>query len=161
MSSSSNARPRIQGRALHHPVSEPPPANRGDLWGLAGFVKHRLPSGVVTATFVFQGSSQWCEEGGVGGEKHGRVGECEILCLPSEQSSSPPLVLAKLLLSLYLPGFTAANEKAAAAKTRTASSAADLWRAVTGESKANKPARRGVSQQMMLSCLERRRSPSP
>lgn len=38
------------------------PQRIGDLWGLAGFVKRWLPSGVVTATFVFQGSSQWCEE---------------------------------------------------------------------------------------------------
>lgn len=56
---------------------------------------------------------------------------------PIRTEQQPPLVLVKLLLSFYLPGFTAANEKAAT-QTRTASSAADLWRAVTRESKANK-----------------------
>lgn len=70
---------------------------------------------------------------------------------PIRTEQQPPLVLVKLLLSLYLPGFTASNEKAAAAaQTRTASSAADLWRAVTGESKANKPARRLAADDVVV-----------
>lgn len=68
---------------------------------------------------------------------------------PIRTEQQPPLVVVKLLLSLYLPGFTAANEKAAA-QTRTASSAADLWRAVTGESKANKPARRLAADDVVV-----------
>lgn len=36
---------RVQGRHLYHPVREPPSAKGEDLWGLARFVKRRLPPG--------------------------------------------------------------------------------------------------------------------
>lgn len=77
--------PRIQGHTLHHPVREPPPANWEDLWGLAWFVKRWLPSRGVTATFVFQRCSQWCEETK---KTHSGIKGCKILCFPSEQRSS-------------------------------------------------------------------------
>lgn len=44
---------------------------------------------------------------------------------PIRTEQQPQMVLVKLLLSLYLPVFTAANEKAAA-QMRAASSAVDL-----------------------------------
>lgn len=71
----------IQAHTLHHPVSEPPLVSQGDLWGEAGFVMCRLPSGGVTATFVFQRSPGWREKQAQWSQ---RIGASKTLCLPSE-----------------------------------------------------------------------------
>lgn len=78
------------------------PQRIGDLWGLAGFVKRWLPSRVVTATFVFQGSSQWCEEREKKKEKHGRVSGCEILCCKMNSCGTRLLLSSIYCVSLQL-----------------------------------------------------------
>lgn len=65
------------------PLARLPRWVEGDLWGAAGFVKCRLPSGGVTAPFVFQRASPWREKQACWSQ---RIDASKTLCLPSEEA---------------------------------------------------------------------------